>query len=364
MFDLTISNTQVIGWDIGGANVKAVKLNAEGEILQALQLPCELWRGLERLQNAIKMVIATFKVVPSEALHVVTMTGELVDLFPNRHTGVLEIATTLNRLLGCDGATIKFYAADKGFVHFNQVSASSMHIASANWYASASALASHAQEALLVDIGSTTTDIIPIQSGKVNMLSVSDAERMQTDHLIYTGVIRTPVMALGNKIVFEGVETNVAAEYFATMADVYRLSGELSQEADTAETADGQNKSALASARRLARMIGHDVEDKPLEVWKNLALVCRHMQVHQIKSAILKQLKYLKPNTPIIGAGAGSFLVKSLTSELGHPYLPVSQILEREFEDFQALEVCFPAWAVAHLYLHLNQLQFERKVHA
>ena len=365
MFDLNnfkTSNVQVIGWDIGGANVKAASLSANGELLQVLQLPCPLWRGLEHLQKTIERVLNIFQVMPNDVLNVITMTGELVDLFPNRHSGVLEIANTLNHLLSCDSANIAFYAANYGFVDFKQVSVLSMHIASANWHASASALAQHTQDALLIDIGSTTTDIIPIHSGKVHTTSIYDAERMQKDLLVYTGVVRTPVMALGNKILFNGVETNVAAEYFATMADVYRLTGELSQGADLADTADGQGKSMLESARRLARMVGHDVEDRPLKDWLDLAIVCRTMQIAQIKSATLKQLKQLKPNVPMIGAGAGAFLVKNLAEELGCTYFTVSQVLKNLFDDYQAIEVCFPAYAVAHLYLSLNQLQSLNKL--
>jgi len=373
MFDLNnfkASNVHVIGWDIGGANVKAVSLSADGGVLQVLQLPCPLWRSLEQLQKVITETLATFKVMPNDVLHVITMTGELVDLFPNRHNGVLEIANTVNRLLSSNVTNIQFYAAHKGFVDFKQVSALTMHIASANWHASASALAQNAPDALLIDIGSTTTDIIPIQSGKVHTTSVSDAERMQTDHLVYTGVMRTPVMALGNKLLFNCVETNVAAEYFATMADVYRLTGELSQDADMADTADGQGKSVLESARRLARMVGHDVEDKSLQEWVDLAIICRNTQITQIKLATLKQLKHLKPNVPMIGAGAGAFLVKSLAEELGHTYLPISQVLENHFDNYQAIEICFPAYAVAHLYLSLNQLkslnklETNQKIHA
>jgi (4-(4-[2-(gamma-L-glutamylamino)ethyl]phenoxymethyl)furan-2-yl)methanamine synthase len=364
MFDsnnFKTSYTHVTGWDIGGANVKAVSLNVAGEVLQTLQLPCPLWRGLDHLEKTVMAILVAFKVLPKNVINVITMTGELVDLFPNRHAGVLEIAATLNRLLRSDTENIVFYAANHGFVYFNQVSALSKHIASANWHASASAIAQNTQNAILIDIGSTTTDIIPIQSSKVQTDSVSDAERMQTDHLVYTGVVRTPMMALGNKLLFNGVETNVAAEYFATMADVYRLTGELLQDADMDDTADGQGKSVLESARRLARMVGHDVEDKPLEAWKSLAFVCRSMQVDQIKLAVLK---HLKPNMPIIGAGAGSFLVKSLADELGHTYLSISQVFEKGFDDFHDLAVCFPAYAVAHLYLSLNQFQAKQKFHA
>jgi probable H4MPT-linked C1 transfer pathway protein len=348
MFSLSISKPTV-GWDIGGAHLKAVLLDDKGEIVQVLQLPCQLWRGLDQLETAMNSILQAFKIAPSDACHAVTMTGELVDLFPNRHTGVVEISNLTAKLLGKD---TWFYAAQNngshGFVPLERVSDVSSHIASTNWHASASALATHVQDALLIDIGSTTTDIIRIEAGKVKTGDLSDAARMADDSLVYTGIVRTPVMALAQKLPFEGAESNVAAEYFATMADVYRLSGELLPESDIAETADGKGKSALESARRLARMIGHDVEDKPIKTWKSLANSCKKLQMNQIKAAVLK---HLKPEIPIFGAGAGRFLVKQLALDLGHTYQPISARLAGNANLMlkHDLEVCFPAFAVAYL---------------
>ena len=262
--------------------------------------------------------------------------------------GVVEISNLATKLLGKDTL---FYAANDGFVRLERVSELSASIASTNWHASASALAMHLQDALLVDIGSTTTDIIAISNGKVKSENLTDAARLADDSLVYTGVVRTPVMALAQKLVFEGIETNVAAEYFATMADVYRLTGELLPEFDQAETADGKGKTALESARRLARMLGHDVENHSMETWKNLAETCKTLQINQIKTAVLK---HLKPNMTIVGAGAGSFLVKQIADDLKHEFMhacsPISMRLPEHVNvDLKALETCFTAYAVATL---------------
>ncbi len=348
MFSPSISQPTV-GWDIGGAHLKAVLLGNNGEIAQVLQLPCQLWRGLDQLENAIKDALQTFKIGRSGALHAVTMTGELVDLFSNRHIGVMEISNLAAKLLGKDTL---FYAAQDngshGFVPLERVPDVTASIASTNWYASASALAMHVQDALLIDIGSTTTDIITIEAGKVKTGDLGDAARMRDDSLVYTGIVRTPVMALAQKLPFEGEANNVAAEYFAMMADVYRLTGELLPESDMVETADGKGKSALESARRLARMIGHDVEDRPMKTWENLANTCKKLQLNQIKAAVLK---HLKPGMTIIGAGTGSFLVKQLALDLGHTYQPISARLAGSTDLMlkHDLEVCFPAYAVAYL---------------
>jgi probable H4MPT-linked C1 transfer pathway protein len=342
--------SKVIGWDIGGAHLKAVLLGADGHVISSVQLPCPLWKGLEFLQQAILTAQQRFKIRPFSVCHAITMTGELVDLFENRHEGVCKIAKVTADLMG---EHTLFYAANVGFVPLQDVASVTENIASTNWHASASALALHMRDALFVDVGSTTADIIAIQDGKVVSAGLSDAYRLATDSLVYTGVVRTPVMALAQKLSFEGHKINVAAEYFATMADVYRLTGELLPEYDMAETADGKGKTPLETARRLARMIGHDVDaSDDSEKWIRLALTSRSMQIQQIKTAVLKQLK---PNMTIIGAGAGSFLVKAIADELACRFMSACDLISIEsagHPDLKAehdIEVCFPAYAVAYL---------------
>ena len=353
---IAIEFKSIVGWDIGGAHLKAVLLDAKGNILNIQQLPCPLWRGLHELDSAIQHMLNIFDIKPCNVLHAITMTGELVDYFANRHEGVCAIAQLASRLLG---ESVRFYAvnngtengADSDFVPHKDVQQFAVHIASANWHASASALAIQVPNALLIDIGSTTTDIISIEHGVVALAALSDAARLQNDTLVYTGVVRTPVMVLTQKLPFKGHEVNVMAEHFATMADVYRLTGELDATCDMADTADGKGKTQLESARRLARMIGHDI-DESLENWKSLAHACRRVQIIQIKCAILK---YLKPLAPIIGAGAGAFLVRSIAAELHHPYLaltdalPTIEVKNVAQANTAQLEVCLPAYAVAFL---------------
>ena len=335
---------KVMGWDIGGAHVKAVLLDEGGNVEQFQQIACPLWLGLDQLEMAMNAILKSFNVVSSQVSHAVTMTGELVDLFENRHEGVLKIATFVDKLLNQD---VLFYCMNSEhkaprFISIVDVTNNTKVIASANWHASACLLAQHLPSALLVDIGSTTTDIIVIDDGKVVSGALTDAARMQQDTLVYTGVVRTPVMAVAQKLTIDTVETNVAAEYFATMADVYRLTQELPEAVDMAETADGEPKTMLASARRLARMVGYDVESKSLESWQQLAQACRQKQCNQIQLAMTKQLKQ---GMTIVGAGAGEFLVAAIAQTLQAPYRTVASALHHH-ED---LGVCLPAYAVARL---------------
>jgi (4-(4-[2-(gamma-L-glutamylamino)ethyl]phenoxymethyl)furan-2-yl)methanamine synthase len=335
-----------IGWDVGGAHLKAVLLDGNGNVMQVQQLACPLWLGLNKLETTVVAILKQFEIASGQVHHAVTMTGELVDLFSNRHEGVLQISQCITSLLGED---VLFYCMDGvsneyGLVAIDNVAENTKMIASANWHASARLLAKNLSPALLIDIGSTTTDIILIENGKVIDRGLTDAKRMQQDMLVYTGVVRTPVMAVTQKLLLGTKETNVAAEYFATMADVYRLTEELPEALDMSETADGEPKTVAASARRLARMVGHDVEDKPLEVWRSLAQDCRERQLIQIQLAVKK---HLKNGVTIVGAGAGCFLVQAIAQKLSHPYAGFTSLLRDE--SMHHLEVCLPAYAVAKL---------------
>ena len=334
-----------IGWDVGGAHLKAVLIDTTGRVLAARQVYCPLWRGLHELQSAIDIVLLNF----NANQHAVTMTGELADIFANRREGVMQIADTLaSKLTGC----VRYYAGNHGFVNADCVEQYITDIASMNWLASVQYVAQNVQKALFIDIGSTTTDIALINNAKPLVQGFTDAARMQRDELVYTGVVRTPLMALAQKIQFAGQQTNVAAEHFATTADVYTLTGDLIPSENMAETADGAEKSIQASACRIARMVGCDAQDAAITSWGQLAYAFKQAQLSQIKQAALSQLSLLQDCSSllVVGAGAGSFLAAELAQQLGFDYLAVTElILSDNDESKNMAAVCFPAYAVACL---------------
>ena len=334
-----------IGWDVGGAHLKAVLLDGECRVLAAKQVYCPLWLGLSELEAAIAQVLAEF----NADRHVVTMTGELADIFANREQGVLQIVQLLTAMLE---GKVDYYAGKHGFVEASFAGQSWADVASMNWLASAQFVAQNVNDAMFVDIGSTTTDIALIKAGLPMVQGVTDAERMQCDELVYTGVVRTPLMAVAQQIKFCGKITHVAAEYFATTADVYTLSGELPIDDNAAATADGADKSLNSCARRIARMVGCDVTDASLSVWQELALQFKLQQVNQIKQAIENQLESLTDTDQlkIVGAGAGSFVVAEIATQLGYPYSAASDFISATTPSLKILAaVCFPAYAVAYL---------------
>jgi probable H4MPT-linked C1 transfer pathway protein len=339
----------IIGWDIGGAHLKAAVIDANGVITKVIQLPCPLWKGIDELETAVESIIR--EISPELALHAVTMTGELVDVFESRKQGVNAIVQVMQQRFGA--GNIKIFAGNKGFLAPQQFSSEIVDaIASANWLASATLVAQKMSNGMFVDIGSTTTDILLCSHSVVVAQGMTDYERLISEELIYTGIVRTPVMAVSQFAEFKGNRVGLMAEYFATMADVYRLTGELNEAHDQADTADGAAKTVIASGRRLARMIGYDyaIEEKP--AWLQLAKNIRSRQLTRIQRACERQLSsaVLDPNDYFIGAGIGRFLVEQVANQLGHPYIDFNTLLNCSLNDCGiSIADCAPAVSVGYL---------------
>ena len=336
----------VLGWDLGGAHLKAAAVDRSEKVLWVRQLPCPLWLGLEHLDRAVKNVLEE---QPDAPRHAVTMTGELTDFFRNRAQGVRGILTRFGKRVPTSRTLV--YAGSSGFFTAQRAAKSPDAVASANWAASAQLVASRVPDALFVDIGSTTTDIVAIRNGKLAVRGHSDFERLACEELVYTGIVRTPVMALAERIPFEGNWIAPMAEYFATAADVYRLTGELPEGADQLPAADNGGKTVRDSARRLARMIGRDLESAPLLAWRQCARHLAGLQLRKIGQAcdgVLSRVE-ITERAPLVGAGVGRFLVKKLAAQLGRRYRDVDGLVDTAPDVASCASSCAPAVAVAIL---------------
>lgn len=339
----------IVGWDIGGAHVKAALVNDNGVVIKVYLQPCPLWKGLQFLHQAINNILSTLP--QANYKHALTMTGELVDLFNSRDEGVIKIIIAMQALISKHELLI--YLGQQGFINATRLE--NKHypfIASANWLASASWVAESMSDALFVDVGSTTTDILLSQNKCIDIQGFSDYQRLQSQELIYTGIIRTAVMALTQTAIFKGQSIGLMAEYFATMADVYRLTGDLNEAHDKTDTADGKKKTSLASAKRLSRMIAYEFKDNELDLWQQFAHTLKSYQKQQIQTACQRQLSRVLPNknTYIIGAGIGRFLVKQIATDLTLPYKDFSELFNYDLENSEiTIADCAPAVAVAYL---------------
>lgn len=332
------------GWDLGGANVKLARAE-NGRIASVVQVPCPRIAEPQKFSEAVDAALTHCS---SEGRHAVTMTGELSDVFPSRAAGVAHLTTLMRKKTGEDTL---FYSLSSGLIGAHQVRGAWQDVASANWHACAAFAATREADGLFVDIGTTTTDLIPLKDGMPRAIGKTDGERMTEGELIYAGVVRTPVMAVAQEAPFKGRLQGIAGERFATMADVYRLTGDLPLYADPYETADGRGKSLDESAARLARMLGRDADEAAFIAWKALAHFLGRRQLDRVAdyAQVLIVREALPPDAPIIGAGCGRFLAAQLAKRLHRPYLDFADLIDCEDQARDMAATCAPAAALALL---------------
>lgn len=316
----------------------------DGRVVEAVQAACPLWRGIPALDR-------TFSELPDwardEAEHAVTMTGELTDCFADRADGVEKLSAWAAATLE---GRVRIYAGRAGFVAPEAARDNAFEIASANWHATAALVGRCLPRALLVDIGSTTADLIPIVEGRPTATGYSDAERLETGELVYTGVVRTPILAFATHAPWRGRRTALMAETFATAADIHRLTGDLPEGADQQHSADLKGKSLAETETRLARMAGRDRSEGSAQEWRALAAWFAEAQLRPLHdaAAMLLSRPDLPADAPLVVCGAGRFLAERLAARLGREAVPLASLIAEHVaaEGSEWVSTCGPAVAV------------------
>jgi len=331
---------EIVGWDIGGVHTKAVWLpDGDLERIRSASRPFEIWRSPEELPEVLREVYTSLGVDRSGAM-AVTMTAELADSFPSKRQGVLFVLGALRRafpdvptyLLSLSGEMEEMGTAFQRPADF----------AAANWLASALFVAGQRAEGLLVDVGSTTTDITPIVGGRVLAQGRSDTARLAAGELVYTGVVRTNPNTIVSRVPIGGRACRVAAEYFTQMGDVYLLLGLLPVQGYTSPTPDGRSRSREDTRRRLARLVCADGETLTPDEITHLARYLHERQLGQVSEALYQVLsRFPGQRLPLISVGVGRFLALEAGERLG---LPLSDL-----EIPPAAAQVLPCLAVAYL---------------
>jgi probable H4MPT-linked C1 transfer pathway protein len=244
-----------------------------------------------------------------------------------------------------------FYAGEQGFAPYGAVRELAQAIASANWRASAELVARRLPEALLVDMGSTTTDLTPVSGGRVVARGGGDAARLAEGELVYTGVARGDPLAGVSLAPLAGRWTPLLRESFATMADIHRVLGDLPEEADAEPTVDGRPKTVEASIARLARLAGRDAEATAPDEWRAFAAFLARAQMRLVEDqiALLRSRGALAEDAPIVGAGIGRALVARMARAEAPAYLDIAEFIPAAPEAAVAAADCAPASALALL---------------
>lgn len=330
----------VAGLDIGGAHCKVARLEA-GRLAGVRQVACPLWQGLDLLGGGLLDIADLTRDADVIAI---TMTAELTEIFESREQGALKLIRHLDDAFS---GKARFFMGLKGFAGAHAASQDPLAVGSANFLATARLVASLKPQALLIDMGSTTTDIILCDRPQ----GLTDAERLQTGELVYTGYTRTPVPSVTTRAPLLGSWQTLARDAFATMADVRRLLGTLPEDVDLHETTDGRSKSQEDSLRRFARGFGRDGEMRHLKGWQTAADYVDEVQRRSIYDGAIQVLS--RPGVQAstgVAAGIGWPIIAPIAARLGISQTTAFGTLIGAAGDLEtAATYCAPAVAVAML---------------
>lgn len=348
----------VVGLDIGGANLKAADVAG-----RAVTETFEIWRDPEQLTERIAALLEGF---PPADVVAVTMTAELADCFETKAEGVDFILDAVRR--AAQSSRVLVWQTDGCFLSLPdkepvragpESTLICQKIAAANWHALATWAGRLAPEgaALLVDIGSTTTDIIPLQDGAPCPRGLTDPERLMSGELVYSGVRRTPLCAMALAVPFRGGYCPIAAELFATMLDVYLTLGSIPEHAADRHTANGRPATKAAAHDRLARQFCCDrtefTADDALAAARFLAAV--HQQ--RLRGALDRVLaEFTRTCAAVVISGSGFFLARELLTN--HPRTSGARLVSLADELSPAVAEAACAYAVAVLGTEVGSNRF------
>ena len=303
-----------LGIDIGGANLKL----ADGKGY-ATERSFPLWKTPERLADVMADM---FLAAPRTDAVAITMTGELADCFATKAEGIRHILASLEQVAG--ERSLHVYQTGGSFLSVEDAVDHPHAVAAANWHALASwAIRSlPTPSGLLIDIGSTTTDIIPITPEGVSARGETDTERLALGELVYSGVRRTAVATLISEVLYRGGMCSLARESFATTHDVYLTLGQIEEDPQDCDTADFRPATRSAAHRRLARMLCGDVAEIDSRDVHSIAVATKAAQLQTVRTALERICsQHGKPGAALI-SGSGEFLARDLLRDW-QPELPI-----------------------------------------
>jgi probable H4MPT-linked C1 transfer pathway protein len=327
-----VVSRSVIGLDIGGANLKAA--HSDGI---AFSQPFPLWKQPEALTSTLRQLVAQ---LPGADHIAATMTGELCDCFASKTAGVRHILAALHAAF--PEKSIWLWRTDARLVAIDQVGEDYLPLAAANWSALACFVGRLVPRgaALLIDMGSTTTDIIPIFDGHPMPKGRTDRERLRWGELVYLGASRTPLCAL--------LGPAHAAEWFATTLDVYLMLGVTAEDPHELNTADGRPATLAFARARIARMLCADSDDLTDEEVMEIVNRADRLLTQTIRIAIWQASRSLpRPEDTIFISGLGEDVLRRFVTNLVYPCQPIVESFRDHFGP--TLSSCACAYALAML---------------
>jgi len=310
----------VLGFDVGGANTKAAYIKKEKGTSALVSVAAEyfpIWKNPERLSQVMLWLKQRLDAEEITALGI-TMTAELSDVYQTKRDGVRHI-------LGCvqdafPNLPLYVLNSDASLFSAEQTISEPLKAAAANWAATGWLIAQKLPNAVVVDVGSTSTSIIPIVNSKVAAMGKTDLDKLVCGELVYTGSLRTNIAAITQSIPTSHGIASVASELFALSGDVHLALGHIATADCTAETADGRGKSMPEALARLARVVCADTDMLSEKEILEIARFIYGKQVEQISSPLKKVYAYTKDKAnsevPVVVTGLGKdFLARKAAEQ-------------------------------------------------
>ncbi|MHA1144788.1 MAG: hydantoinase/oxoprolinase family protein [Candidatus Helarchaeota archaeon] len=342
--------TQVMGWDVGGVNIKATLLSTTVEGIKAKNSLnfYPFWTSdLSKLGNILKAIHDDLN--PSHDLvpMAITITAELSDAFQTKREGLSLIISCFKRTF--PKHPLYFLNIRGEFIPANKIQKEDiLQFAATNWIATALIVGEKYPNSLLIDIGSTTTDIIPIMDGRPATRGLSDLDRLISRELIYTGVLRATIPSILHELTIRGQKCLISFEKFALVADVHLTLGHIGKKQYTCNTADERGKSREEALARLARIVCADIEMLPEDEIISIATQIYEAQVQIVKNGIKNVIQensaLVWKETPVIIAGLGKFLAREALN-----LLDIKNIIDIDFMIGAGNSIIAPASCIAQL---------------
>ena len=289
---------KILGLDIGGANTDSTIIEIDGNdnvvSIKNNRKYFPMWKENDKLQRCLRKIIrdeTNINVV------CVSMTAELSDGYTSKKEGVTDIA---NKVMEVFYNKEVYFVTFEGLKTYSELQKKPLSAAAANWIGTAAIIKYIEPNCIFMDIGSTTTDIIPIINSKENALGHSDLERLSSGELVYTGMLRTNLASIVHTVPIKNKKTRVSSELFTISADMHRILGNITEEDYTCDTPDGNTKDLISCKRRLARLVCADLDNLEDQEITKLAEYIKEKQIEQIYDGLKQVVERTDIHTVLI----------------------------------------------------------------
>ncbi len=323
MVEGKLNLTKVVGFDIGGVNTKAAFVHTERGHVVGFKTATRyfpVWKEREKV-GATLLSLKREVSDPSEVDAIgITMTAELADSYRTKREGVNHILNEVEQAF--PSTEVWILDINEHLMTMDQAHTEPLQVAAANWVATGWMVSQLLRDCIILDVGSTTTSIIPVVGGEVAAEGKTDLEKLMNGELVYTGSLRTNLATIIQDIPMRNSAATVASELFAQSGDMHLVLGNITTEDYTVETPDGKGKTRQEAMARLARLVCADTESLSESEILHIAEYTYDEQVKQISAGLSqvysRNIDFWRRKPSIVVTGLGrNFLAKKAAKKLG-----------------------------------------------